>query len=61
MFTNLLAKIEAELNETIAKQEKSKHDIHIATKKLQLLKLAEDYIKLEGRFKQLAGIDNNIY
>lgn len=61
MFTNLFAKIEAQLNEVIKQQQQSPNDVNIALRKLQLIKLADDYLKLEGRLKQLAGIDNNIY
>jgi len=60
MYTNLLAKIEAEINETVKQQQQNPHDISIATKKIKLRQLAQEYILLEGKFKELAGL-NSVY
>lgn len=59
-YTNLLAKIEGEINATVAEQQKNPHDINIATKKLLLQRLAINYIKLENEYKEIAGL-NSIY
>lgn len=57
MFKKLLASIEAELNKVVEQQQASPRDINIATKKLQLMRLADEYLKLEGRFKEIAGLN----
>lgn len=53
---NLLAKIEAEINKVVEEQQKNPTDIHIATKKNKLKKLAMDYVQLENQFKQLTAL-----
>lgn len=59
-YVNLLAKIEGEINKVVDEQQKQPRDINLATKKVKLLKLATDYINLEGQYKELAGL-NGIY
>lgn len=60
-YVNLLAKIESEINlVVIAQQKLPLHDDELAAKKSKLYKLANDYIELEGRFKELAGL-NSVY
>lgn len=60
MFVNLLAAIEADINQTIEQQQKAPHDINVATKKMQLTKLAMEYLQLENRYREVSGA-NNIY
>lgn len=60
MYTNLLAKIEAEINEVVKLQQQNPRDIQLATKKIKLRQLAQEYLKLETQYKELAGL-NNIY
>jgi len=60
MYINLLAKIEAEINEVVKQQKERPYDVPLATKKLLLERLAKEYLLLEGRYKELAGL-NQIY
>lgn len=60
-YVNLLAKIEAEINLVVQQQTKlPSHDDELAAKKSNLYKLASEYIELEGRYKELAGL-NSVY
>lgn len=61
-YVNLLAKIESELNQT-AEQLKKASDAaksDLIEKKNRLHFLALDYLRIEGQYKELAGL-NGIY
>lgn len=60
MFNNLLASIEADINRLATEQDKRPHDIQIATRRLELKKLAMDYIKLENQYREISGL-NSVY
>ena len=61
-YVNLLAKIESEINETSAQLNAAPQDLRadLVEKKNQLKNLAYDYVRLEGKYKELAGL-NSVY
>lgn len=62
-YTNLLAKIESEINDTNAKlrlSETRESVLDLIEKKKKLEELAFAYVNLEGRYKELAGL-NSVY
>lgn len=60
MFNNLLASIEADINKLATEQDKRPHDVQIATQRLELKKLAMDYVKLENRYREVSH-RNSVY
>lgn len=60
MFNNLIASIEADINKVAAEQQQYPHDLNVAKKKEKLKELAMDYVKLENRYREVAGL-NSVY
>lgn len=60
MFKDLLASIEADVNRLAKEQDNRPHDVQIALRREKLKEIAMDYIQLENRYREVAGI-NSVY
>lgn len=60
MFKDLLASIEADVNRLAKEQDNRPHDVQIALRREKLKEIAMDYVQLENRYREVAGI-NSVY
>lgn len=60
MYTNFVAKLEADLNIISQQQNSNPHDLNLATKKEKIKTIIHSYLQLERQYAELHSM-NSIY